>query len=1415
MGRTLRTLKRKYLSIIFVFLFMLSMGQVFFYNSAKAYTYYPYMSATAVYYGNVSSSGRSIARSFTGELYVVNTYFNGLSTNAYFSKSTDNGTTWTTSLLTSFSVYTDAVSGISIATDSADRIHVIYSARLDNGTWSLQYINSTNNGSTWTSPTEIGNLSGTKQTNGAIVVDSNDNISVAWYSYGQGVAYRNNTGSGWGMVQNVKTTCIASSFWNGTEVAMVVNNTNYIHISWTCDDGGTFKYFNYTTYDGASTWGSVVVLSNIYSLDLNNSLDYPSMVVDSSDNIFWCIVRNYVSIPYVTITIQGISISGVPIGVGVIDYHFVPIKIGRASLSISNVSDQLHVIASMKLTPRSSTSTNFYNIYEFFQTTAYYWGPSRSLTTDDTYINQTSPSTCFANYPKFGSYRPNVPEQGFAFVWHDDYFGIVDYAESSIQFGYAQDYSLTMQKDGSGADSGTIEAGYEYLGGKILFVGGQNQNTTSYKTISSAVSAASNGDTIYVYGGYYKEDVHVSKRLNIIGENYTSTIIDGSGGNCFDVTTSLVNISGFGILNSIVYLQIGAIGCTIKDNYFYTSEVDIYRNSNYIIGNTFDYIGPSGYYQILIAYCSYNNIIDNRFLHGSQEPISVYGSSYNIIRNNYWPSFSGTWSPIYLQQSDYNDILNNWFGPTGTTPFDNCIELYVNNEYNDIKGNFFAPGSSNDVILTVANYTNISFNQMTGSTSGIEFLDAPNMFNDFYGNIFKDNNAGITLTGFNSNITCNNFTNNLEGIWFYGGSGNNVTYNDFWNSVPGWNVRDDSPPNNYNTSGGTVGNFWDNWTGAGSYHIWGYPSPGPPVCIITGNDTNPTATPYDYVGLDVTRINSVLGTGHGTLEAIDGPYVRGNLVEVWANATPGSTFASFEGDLTNTTSPAFIVMDDYKTVLASFTKNPFYVNATLWANTTSDKVEFIGWSGDLSGAASPEHIVLSSPKSVTAWFGKQRTLNITVLYENETEGKNYPVNLGQPFTGVHRFIVYYGNNTDTVTFDNLAGTGCIHTSTMEGNFSGNSSGIFSLNLSFFEDPKFFELRWNDTFGQVYYCTRKQVCIPGQDNYTFYIRTDLPVYSESTLNFSSSLVKYQLGFYDETGEFIYPNQPYVVVYAYNSSGVRMIIDSEYMDATSQIYPWLVFGNRYFLGVHSTVLEIDRIGYFDATYLIQQTDIRIPYQGNVVYNIFDLCTITYGWYATGFWVHYLDTTGSTILSEFTVYNYTNENFIPAATEITMYAPNRIYYFDAAHGCSVTQNYKFQINTTLNGLKSQYYQGNYSTGKMPIFANITNITSNQTLDDIFQIIFGDSPIHDSSDSTIFVPWAYIVIFVGAFVLLLSFGKLNAFLGGLAAGLFLSFAGAVVTGVQTLFSNYAWWSGPSLIVIGGFIVALSVIGLIGGVER
>ena len=72
-----------------------------------------------------------------------------------------------------------------------------------------------------------------------------------------------------------------------------------------------------------------------------------------------------------------------------------------------------------------------------------------------------------------------------------------------------------------------------------------------YSTIQEAIDAAIPGDTIYVWDGFYVENVILNKTVSLIGNSSATTIIDGNqAGHSVYITSDWVNVTGFSIRNA-------------------------------------------------------------------------------------------------------------------------------------------------------------------------------------------------------------------------------------------------------------------------------------------------------------------------------------------------------------------------------------------------------------------------------------------------------------------------------------------------------------------------------------------------------------------------------------------------------------------------------------------------------------------------------------------------------------------------------------------------------------------------------------------------------------------------------------------------------------------------------------------------
>jgi len=123
----------------------------------------------------------------------------------------------------------------------------------------------------------------------------------------------------------------------------------------------------------------------------------------------------------------------------------------------------------------------------------------------------------------------------------------------------------------------------------------------SFSSIQEAINQAENGSTIYVPSGVYYERIVINKAISLIGENVSTTIIDGNnGGTIVEITADNVTIAGFTIRNSGwgwvkngIYVY-SADNCEIRNNYLFHNCHNIrlnYSRDSRVSENTIDGIG--------------------------------------------------------------------------------------------------------------------------------------------------------------------------------------------------------------------------------------------------------------------------------------------------------------------------------------------------------------------------------------------------------------------------------------------------------------------------------------------------------------------------------------------------------------------------------------------------------------------------------------------------------------------------------------------------------------------------------------------------------------------------------------------------------------------------------------------------------
>ncbi len=120
----------------------------------------------------------------------------------------------------------------------------------------------------------------------------------------------------------------------------------------------------------------------------------------------------------------------------------------------------------------------------------------------------------------------------------------------------------------------------------------------NFSSIQEAINEAENGSTIYIPSDVYYERIVINKTISLIGENVSTTIIDGSnGGTIVNIIADNVTIAGFTIQNSSwgwykngIYVY-RADNCEIKSNFLLHNCQNIRLNcsqNSRVLDNTID-----------------------------------------------------------------------------------------------------------------------------------------------------------------------------------------------------------------------------------------------------------------------------------------------------------------------------------------------------------------------------------------------------------------------------------------------------------------------------------------------------------------------------------------------------------------------------------------------------------------------------------------------------------------------------------------------------------------------------------------------------------------------------------------------------------------------------------------------------------
>ena len=257
-----------------------------------------------------------------------------------------------------------------------------------------------------------------------------------------------------------------------------------------------------------------------------------------------------------------------------------------------------------------------------------------------------------------------------------------------------------------------------------------------YTSLSAALSAVVDGDTIYVMSGTYTEtaSVYVTQpNITIKGENAENTIISISSRSLY------LNAEGCCLENLTFQnpssIRVAANNCTVKENIINSPSspgINIQSSYGYFLNNQIN--GPKNNKGGIYVYPAYSfNIIENNRISGATSTVGmdIRGDS-NIIEGNIIRD--GAYSGLYLSVGVNNTISKN---------------RIVNNALNGFL--FYSPGENNRIYLNTIEGNGATASASSGSVPATISWISPEPMNYIYNGTSRSsilgNYWGIAYSG--------------------------------------------------------------------------------------------------------------------------------------------------------------------------------------------------------------------------------------------------------------------------------------------------------------------------------------------------------------------------------------------------------------------------------------------------------------------------------------------------------------------------------------------------------------------------------------------------------------------------------------------------------------------------------------------
>lgn len=158
-----------------------------------------------------------------------------------------------------------------------------------------------------------------------------------------------------------------------------------------------------------------------------------------------------------------------------------------------------------------------------------------------------------------------------------------------------------------------------------------------FQCIGDGITASGEGDTVFVYGGTYDENLIVDQSISLIGEEKNLPVINGgTTGDVILVSSSNVRVQGFFVT---------------QDDSNQDAGIKIHGDSCYISRNVID-ICNEGIYVEKSFHCT----LEKNTITSGLIGIYLFASDNNMIQMN---SISNCGTGIYIEESSKNIVSSN------------------------------------------------------------------------------------------------------------------------------------------------------------------------------------------------------------------------------------------------------------------------------------------------------------------------------------------------------------------------------------------------------------------------------------------------------------------------------------------------------------------------------------------------------------------------------------------------------------------------------------------------------------------------------------------------------------------------------------------------------------------------------------